>query len=84
MRRARRSGSDSSSASIGVSIGPGHRAFARMPRRAYSTAISRVIASTPPLLAVYAICAVAAPMIATNDATFTIDPPPESSMAGMP
>ena len=54
-----------------------------MPCRAYSTAISRVIASTPPLLAVYAICAVAAPISATNDATLTIEPPPDASIAGM-
>ena len=33
-----------------------------MPWRPYSTASSRVIDSTPPLLAVYAICAVAAPI----------------------
>ena len=83
-RRCRRAGSLISSSSIGVAIGPGHSEFARMPCRAYSTAISRVIESTPPLLAVYAICAVAAPMIATNDATLTIDPPPDSSIAGMP
>ena len=55
-----------------------------MPWRAYSTAISRVIESTPPLLAVYAICAVAAPINATNDATLTIEPPPDASIAGMP
>ena len=55
-----------------------------MPWRAYSTAISRVIANTPPLLAVYATCAVAAPTNATNDATFTIDPPPDASSAGIP
>ena len=51
-RRWRRAGSASSSASMGVSIGPGHRALHRMPRRAYSTAISRVIDSTAPLDAV--------------------------------
>ena len=55
-----------------------------MPWRAYSTAISRVMASTAPLLVVYAICGVAAPMSATNDATLMIDPPPDSSIAGMP
>ena len=55
-----------------------------MPRRPYSTAISRVIASTPPLDAVYAICAVAAPMSATKLATFTIEPPPDASIAGTP
>src|SRR3989454_3336501 len=83
-RRARRCGSLRSSASIGVSIGPGHRALALMPRRAYSTAISLVMASTPPLLAVYAICGVAAPTSATNDATLMIEPPPERRRAGMP
>ena len=55
-----------------------------MPWRAYSTAISRVIDSTPPLLAVYAICAVAAPTSATNDATLTMLPPPDAIIAGMP
>ena len=35
-------------ASNGVSTGPGHRALARMPSRAWITAISRVIASTAP------------------------------------
>ena len=55
-----------------------------MPCRAYSTAISRVIASTPPLLAVYAICDVAAPITATNDAVLMIEPPPARSSAGMP
>ena len=83
-RRCLRSGSLMSSSSIGVAIGPGQSEFARMFWRAYSTAISRVIESTPPLLAVYAICAVAAPTSATNDATLTIDPPPEASIAGMP
>ena len=52
MRRARTSGSARNSSSSGVFTGPGHSAFARMFWRAYSTAISRVIASTPPLLAV--------------------------------
>jgi hypothetical protein len=47
-------------------------------------AISRVMASTAPLDAVYAIWGVAAPMCATNEATFTIDPPPLSRRAGMP
>ncbi len=40
-------------------------------------------ARTPPFDAVYATWAVAAPMSATNDATFTIEPPPDSIMAGM-
>ena len=83
-RRRAHSGSLISSASSGVSTGPGQSALQRTPRRAHSTAISRVIASTPPLLAVYAICGVAAPISATNDATLTIEPPPESTMAGMP
>jgi hypothetical protein len=54
-----------------------------MPWRAYSTAISRVIESTPPLLAVYAICAVAAPMSATNDATLMMLPPPDAIIVGI-
>jgi hypothetical protein len=33
---------------------------------------------------VYAVCEVAAPSHATNDATFTIDPPPLSSIAEIP
>src|SRR3954453_6603259 len=45
-------GSAGSSARSGVSAGPGQRELARMFWRANSTAISRVIASTPPLLAV--------------------------------
>ena len=36
----------------------------------------RVIASTPPFEAVYEICEVAAAIVATNDAVFTIDPLP--------
>ena len=47
-------------------------------------ASSRVRANTPPLLAVYAIWGVADPMSATRDDTFTIEPPPEASRAGMP
>ena len=50
--RSRRAGSASSSARSGVSMGPGHSALARIPFRANSTAISRVMDSTPPLLAV--------------------------------
>ena len=42
-RRWRRSGSERSSASSGVSIGPGQSELARIPCRAYSTASSRVI-----------------------------------------
>ena len=74
---------DSSSARSGVSTGPGQSAFARMFLRANSTAISRVIARTPPLLAVYAICGAAAPMTATNDAVLMTDPPPARSSAGI-
>ena len=55
-----------------------------MPVRAYSTAISRVIARTAPFEAVYAVCDVAAPSHATNDATLMIEPPPASSIAGIP
>ena len=33
-------------------MGPGQMELARIPRRAYSTASSRVMASTPPLDAV--------------------------------
>src|SRR3954452_1476256 len=51
-RRLRRAGSARSAARSGVSTGPGQRELARMFWRANSTAISRVIASTPPLLAV--------------------------------
>src|SRR5688572_7399478 len=47
-------------------------------------AISRVIESTAPFDAVYAICGVAAPTWATKDATLMMLPPPESSIAGMP
>ena len=83
-RRAAHCGSAISSAMSGVSIGPGHKTLARIPRRAYSTANSRVMARTPPLLAVYAICGTADPMSATSDDTFTIVPPPESIRAGIP
>src|SRR5438477_10045792 len=82
-RRLRRAGSASSSCSSGVSTGPGQSAFARMFLRANSTAISRVIDSTPPLLAVYAICGAAAPITATNDAVLMIDPPPARNSAGI-
>ena len=52
-RRAARSGSlANSSISSGVATGPGHSALTRMPSRANCTPSSRVIASTPPLLAV--------------------------------
>ncbi len=40
---------------IGVVMPPGATAFTRTPRRAYSIARVRVIASTPPLLALYAV-----------------------------
>src|SRR5207237_7667022 len=65
-------------------IGPGQSALQRMPLRAYSTAISRVIERTAPLEAVYAVWEVAAPIQATNDATLMIEPPPDSSIAGIP
>ena len=42
------------------------------------------MASTAPLDVVYASCGVAAPRWATNEATLMIEPPPQSSMAGMP
>jgi hypothetical protein len=83
-RRCRRSGSDNSSASKGVSIGPGHRALHRTRFRAYSTAISRVIARTAPFEAVYAVCEVAAPIQATNEATLMTEPPPDPMIAGIP
>jgi hypothetical protein len=35
------------------------------------------------LLAVYEICDVAAPTVATNEAVLMIDPPPPSSMYGI-
>jgi hypothetical protein len=52
IRRSLAAGSENSCIRSGVSIGPGHRALALIPFRAYSTAISRVIDSTPPLVAV--------------------------------
>src|SRR5579884_157890 len=82
-RRARFSGSARIDCSSGVSTGPGQTALARMFLRANSIAISRVIDRTPPLLAVYAICDVADPMRATNDAILMIDPPPLRSSAGI-
>src|SRR5262245_33302325 len=84
IRRCRFCSSESSCISRGVSIGPGHKALQRIPRRAYSTAISRVIASTAPFEDVYAVCDVAAPTHATNDATLMIEPPPLASIAGIP
>ena len=65
-----------------MATGPGERALTLMPERANCTPSSRVIASTPPLLAVYEICEVAAPRVATNDAVLTIEPLPCSSMCG--
>ena len=67
---------------IGVSIEPGHTQLARMPSRAYSTAMTFVRASTPPLLAEYA-AAHGCPASAAVDAVFTMAPPPASSRAGM-
>ena len=40
--------------------------------------------STAPFDAVYAICDVAAPRIATNDATLMTEPPPRSRRYGIP
>ena len=42
------------------------------------------MASTAPFDDVYAVCDVAAPIHATNDATLMMDPPPVSSIAGIP
>ena len=42
------------------------------------------MASTAPFEAVYAVCDVAAPIHATNDATLTIEPPPLAIIAGTP
>jgi hypothetical protein len=64
--------------------GPGHKAFTRTPSLACITASSRVRARTAPLLAVYAICGVAAPINATNEAVFITEPPPALMMAGIP
>ena len=52
--------------------------------RANCTASSRLIASTAPFEAVYEICDVAAPRIATKDATLITEPPPRSRRYGMP
>ena len=56
--------------------GPGQSAFTRMPSRANCTPSSRDIASTPPFDAVYEICDVAEPIVATNDAVLMIEPLP--------
>src|SRR6266545_7066718 len=83
-RLAARSGSlAKSSMSSGVATGPGQSALIRMPSRANCTPSSRVMASTPPLLAVYAICDVAAPSSATNDAVLMIEPLPCRCMCGI-
>ena len=66
-----------------MATGPGHSALTRMPSRANCTPSSRVIASTPPLLAVYEICDVAAPISATNEAVLMIEPLPWRRMCGM-
>src|SRR3954467_15186306 len=68
----------------GVSTGPGQSAFTRTPCRANWTASSRDIESTAPFDAVYEICDVAAPRIATNEATLITEPPPRSSRYGIP
>src|SRR4051794_40290191 len=84
-RRAALAGSEANrSRNNGVSTGPGQRALTRTPWRANSTPISRDIARTPPLDAVYEICHTAAPIVATNDAVLITDPPPVSSRWGMP
>ena len=54
--------------------GPGDNAFTRIPSLANCTPSSRLIARTPPFDAVYAICDVAAPIVATKDAVLIIDP----------
>src|SRR4051812_41492050 len=69
--------------SIGVLTGPGHRALTRIPSLANCTASSRLMASTPPLLAVYEICEVAEPSTATNDAVLMIEPPPCTRICSM-
>ena len=63
----------------GVSTGPGQSAFTRTPWRANWTPSSRDIESTAPLDAEYEICEVAAPRIATNEATLITEPPPRAS-----
>src|SRR5581483_8168231 len=64
--------------------GPGQRALTRTPCRANCTASSRDSESTAPFDALYEICDVAAPRIATNDATLITEPPPRASRCGMP
>src|SRR5258706_11361719 len=82
-RRAARSGSlANSSRSSGVFTGPGHSALTLMPSRANCTPSSRLMASTPPLDAVYETCDVAAPITATNDAVLMTDPRPCRRMYG--
>src|SRR5438046_5385531 len=55
--------------SSGVSTGPGQSAFTRTPCRANCTPSSLLSDNTAPFDAVYEICDVAAPTMATNDAT---------------
>ena len=55
---------------------PGQIAVTRIPSRANCTPSSRLIARTPPLEAVYEICEVAAPIVATNEAVLTMAPLP--------
>src|SRR3954471_22570738 len=66
---------------IGVLIDPGHTALHRSPRFAYSTAIVRVSASTPPFDAEYA-AAQGWPDSAAVDDTLTMFPF-DSSSAGI-
>src|SRR5947208_3386744 len=80
MRASSRSCAPSPSAvsncrTIGVSIGAGHTALTRMPRRASSTAAVRVRPTTACLLAEYGPSVGDARSPAT-DAVFTIAPPP--------
>ena len=83
--RANAAGSSPKIASrSGVSTGPGQSAFTRTPSRANWTPSSLLIDSTAPFDAVYEICDVAAPRIATNEATLITEPPPRSSRYGIP
>src|SRR2546421_377983 len=86
MRASSRSCAPSPSAvsncrTIGVSIGAGHTALTRMPRRASSTAAVRVRPTTACLLAEYGPSVGDARSPAT-DAVFTIAPPPRAIMTG--
>lgn len=56
-------------------MGPGQSELKRMPSRAWIMASSRVMARTAPLEAVYASWGVAAPSLATKEATLMTEPP---------